>query len=395
MLNDKIIMALKPTGKPKKYADGGGLFLYISDTGSKLWRMAYRFNRKAKLLSFGEYPLVSLQAARLRRDEAKKLLAEGIDPAERKKAEVSTAKDDSFQSIALEWHERHTLHCTPDHRTRLLSGLNAHFFPAFGDKSITKIEAADIMAVVSPPGQTIPLRAGRRLLELCGQIFRYAIAAGRAKFDVTTELTGMLRPRQTGHRAAMLEAKQIGQVLLHLEKHQGYCPVQFGLRLIPLFFVNSSELRFAEWQEFDLAGGTWSIPADRSMTRHTHIVPLAKQAVRVLNDLNEYTGNGRLLFPSPRSRETPVDKSTFVAALRKRGYGNTKLSIHGFRAMAAFMLGELGYPREWIEAQLAHQGRSAKRGDFDHLQYLPERRRMMQAWADFLYAMRDRALHHK
>jgi integrase len=391
MLTDKFIQALKAADKPKKYADGGGLFLFIPVSGKKLWRMAYRVNRKAKLLSFGEYPHLSLRAARQRRDEAKKLLAAGIDPAERKKSSKVSPADNSFRSVALEWHERQTLHCAVRYRSFLLHGLSAYLFPHFGDTPVEDVSAEDIAAALEPLRRSEKLRGGRRLADVCGQICRYAVATGRAKRDATAALPTDLRSKQTGYRASTLDAGKLGQIMLNLEQHNGYFPVKCALRLVPLLFVRSGELRCAEWREFDFPRKLWLIPAQRMMTRHEHSVPLARQSVKILKELHEYTGKGRLLFPGIHSPEKPIDISTITVSLRRRGYDNTKLSFAGIRSLAAQLLHKLGYDEKIIAVQLAHQGGSERGEVFDHYQYLGERKTMMQEWADYLFTLRGNA----
>jgi integrase len=392
MLTDKFIQGLKAADKPKKYADGGWLFLFIPVSGKKLWRMAYRFNKKTKLLSFGEYPYLSLRAARQLRDEAKKLLAAGIDPAEHKKSAKIPSDVHTFRTVALEWHERQTLHCTAHYRSFLLHGLNTHFFPAFGDTPMENITAGDIATALEPFRHSEKLRGGRRLMDICGQVCRYAVATGRAERDVTAALPAALRPKQTNYRAAMLDAGKLGQIMLNLEQHEGYFPVKCALRLVPLLFVRSGELRCAEWREFDFARKLWTIPAQRMLTRHEHIVPLAKQSVKILKELQEYTGNGRLLFPGIHSPDKPIDMSTITVSLRRRGYDNAKLSFVGIRSLAAQLLHKLGYGEKLLAVQLAHQGRSECRNTFDHFQYLDERKIMMQEWADYLSILRGNAL---
>ncbi len=388
MLTDKQIQGLKAADKPKKYADGGGLFLFIPVTGKKLWRMAYRFNRKAKLLSFGEYPHLSLRAARQLRDEAKKLLKAGIDPAEQKKSDKPQSGAHTFRTVALEWHERETLHCTAHYRSFLLHGLNTHFFPSLGDTPMEGMTAQDIALALEPLRQSGQLRGGRRLADVCGQICRYAVAQGRAEYDVTSDLPTTLRPRQTKYRAAMLDAGKLGQIMLRLDRHDGYFPVRCALRLVPLLFVRSGELRCAEWREFDFDRKIWIIPAQRMQTGHEHVVPLAKQTVKILKELRAYSGHGRLLFPGAHSPDKPIDMSTITASLRRRGYDNVKLSFAGIRSLAAQLLHKLGYAEKLIAVQLAHQGRSERRNAFDHFQFLDERKVMMQEWADYLFLLR-------
>lgn len=392
MLTDKQIQGLKAADKPKKYADGGGLFLFIPVTGKKFWRLAYRFNRKAKLLSFGEYPHLSLRAARQRRDEAKQLLKSGIDPAEQKKSDKPQSDVHTFRTVALEWYERETLHCTAYSRSFILHSLNTHLFPSLGDTPLEDVTAQDIALALEPLQRTGQLRGGRRLAEMCGQIYRYALVSGRAKSDVIADLPTALRPKQTKYRAAMLDAGELGQIMLNLERHDGYFPVRCALRLVPLLFVTSGELRCAEWQEFDFDKKLWIIPAQRMQTGHEHIVPLSKQSVKILKELHEYSGNGKLLFPGVHSPDKPIDMSTITVSLRRRGYDNVKLSFVGIRSLAAQLLHKLGYGEKLIAMQLAHQGRIERRSTFDHFLYLDERKIMMQEWADYLFVLRGNAL---
>lgn len=388
MLDDRFIQGLKAADKPKKYADGGGLFLFIPASGKKLWRLAYRFDRKAKLLSFGEYPQVSLRAARQRRDEAKALLKDGIDPAEhRKTARASTGKA-PFQTVAMEWYERETLHCRNSYRAFMLRGMTEYFFPLFGDKAMTDISAEDIMTAIEPLRQSGKLRGGRRLTDVCGQICRYTVATGKAALDATEKLPASLRPKQTGHRAAALDAGKLGQIMLSLERHDGYFPVKCALRLVPLLFVRSGELRCAAWSEFDFSRRLWIIPAQRVAAKHEHVVPLAPQAVNILRELKEYSGHGTLLFPGVRSPERPIDISTITVSLRRRGYDGLKLSFDGIRSLVARRLPGLGYEQNIIDMQLAHSGRIRS----DPWQYLTERKTLMREWANYLFLLRDKAL---
>lgn len=388
MLDDRFIQGLQAADKPKKYADGGGLFLFIPASGKKLWRLAYRFDRKAKLLSFGEYPQVSLRAARQRRDEAKALLKDGVDPAEHRKAARASNGNATFQAVALEWYERETLHCRKHYRAFMLRGMTEYFFPVFGDKAMTNIAAEDIMEAIEPLRQSGKLRGGRRLTDVCGQICRYAVATGKAARDATEELPASLRSRQTGHRAAALEAGKLGQIMLNLEQHDGYFPVKCALRLVPLLFVRSRELRCAAWSEFDFSRRLWIIPAHRMAVKHEHVVPLAPQAVTIFRELKEYSGHGTLLFPGVRSPERPIDISTITVSLRRRGYDGVKLSFDGIRSLVARLLPGLGYDQKIIDMQLAHSGRTC----FDPWQYLTERKTMMREWANYLFVLRDKAL---
>jgi integrase len=394
MLNDTFIRSIKPAEKPKKYADGGGLFLYVPVTGSKLWRMGYRFDKKSKLLSFGEYPAVSLKMARDRRDAAKKLLAEGIDPSRHKKA-VQAAKiaetANAFENIAREWHETRTVDNSPADRRRKLYTLEKYLFPALGKMPIAKIEAPDLLAIVKPLEMEESVELAHRVLQYCGMVFRYAIATGKARHNIVADLRGAVRPKRPVHRASITDAQKIGPLLLDLDEYEGYFQVRCALRLIPLLFVRASELRYAEWSEFDFDEKLWRIPASRMKMGEPHIVPLSEQVIHILTGLREYTGASRLVFPSIKANNKPIAPATMLHALRCMGYRKQELCVHGFRSTASTILNELGYNRDWIERQLAHKEKDQVRAAYNYAQYLPERRTMMQSWADYLDTLREKA----
>lgn len=394
MLNDTFIRNVKPAEKPKKYADGGGLFLYVPTTGSKLWRMAYRFEQKNKLLSFGEYPTVSLKMARERRDAAKKLLAEGIDPSEHKK-QVKKAKlaekANTFEQVAREWYETQTIDKSPGNRRRKIFMLERFCFPVFGDKVMDQVEIADILSVIKPMEQKDKIDMAHRALQYINMVYRYALAVGRAKHNIAADIRGALRPKRPIHRAAITDKDEIGRLLLDIDSFNGYYQTKCGLQLMALFFVRSSELIEAEWTEFNFEEKIWRVPAERMKMRMPHIVPLAIQAIHILKGLREYTGASRYVFPSVKTYEKHIAKSTLLVALRYMGYKKEVLSVHGFRSMASTTLNELGYNRDWIERQLAHKERNSARDAYNYAQYLSQRKTMMQEWADYLDTLRERA----
>ncbi len=386
-LTDTQIKNLKSPGTPKKYFDGGGLFLFVSATGSKLWRMAYRFERRGKLLSFGEYPAVSLKDARDRREEAKKLLANGIDPGAQKKtvkaAQLSEVND-TFRSVALEWHDTRTADFTEKHRGTVMYRLEKYIFPIIGNRHIARMEAPDILAVVRPLEHKGQNETARRMLQIISQVYRYAVITGRARRNPATDLHGALKPRKTVHRAAITEPVKVGQLLRDCDNYEGYFPIVCALRLTPLVFVRPTELRAAEWSEFNLEGQEWRIPAARMKMKQVHIVPLSKQAVKILEELKEFSGSGKYLFPSIRTETRPLSDATMLNALRRMGYAKDEMCTHGFRSTASTLLNELGYNRDWIERQLAHGERNDVRAAYNYAEYLTERRKMMQEWADYL-----------
>lgn len=390
-LTDTYIRSLKAADKEQKHFDGGGLYLSIPKTGRKLWRMAYRFDQKTKLLSFGEYPTITLKDARQRRDEAKKLLANGIDPGAQKKAakeeQLSEVKD-TFQNIALEWHDTRTSDFTEKHRGTVMYRMEKYIFPLIGHEHIARIEAPDILAVVKPLEHKGQNETARRILQIIGQVYRYAVITGRARRNPATDLHGALRPRKTVHRAAITEPTKVGQLLRDCDNYEGYFPIVCALRLAPLVFVRPTELRAAEWSEFNLAEQEWRIPAERMKMKQMHIVPLAKQTVKILEELQPFSGNGKYLFPSIRTDVRPISDVTLLNALRRMGYEKHEMCTHGFRSIASTLLNELGYNRDWIERQLAHGERNDVRAAYNYAEYLPERRKMMQEWADYLQKLK-------
>lgn len=391
-LNDTYIRSLKPDLKPRKYFDGGGLFLFIPTSGSKLWRMAYRFNGKSKLLSFGEYPTISLRDARARREEAKQLIAKDIDPSEHKR-EVRQAKIDaernSFENIAREWHETRMAEFSEKHQGTVMYRLETYIFPAIGKVGITKLETQDIMAVVKLLEQKGNYETSRRLLQIISQVFRYAVITGKAKHNIAADMRGALRPRKVTHRAALVEPEKVGQLLRDIDDYEGYFPLVCALKLAPLVFTRPTELPAAQWKEFDLEAAEWRIPAERMKMRQQHIVPLSEQALAVLRDLYAFTGGGKYLFPSTRTETRPIADATMLNALRRMGYQKHEMSVHGFRSIASTLLNELGFNRDWIERQLAHGERDEVRAAYNYAEYLPERRKMMQAWATYLDKLRS------
>ncbi len=386
-LTDTRIKSLKNSGKPTKISDGNGLHLYLSASGKKLWRMTYYFDQKEKLLSFGEYPFISLERAREKRKEVKQLLAEGIDPGAHKKA-VQKAQlsetNDIFKNIALEWHETRTADFTEKHRGTVMYRMDKYIFPIIGGEHITRLEAPDILSVVKPIEQKGQNETARRLLQIISQVYRYAIITGRAKHNVASDLSGALRPRKVTHRAALTEPTRVAQLLRDCDNYEGYFPIVCALRLAPLVFVRPTELRAAEWSEVNLKEKEWRIPAERMKMKQMHVVPLSKQAVRIIKELQPFSGSEKYLFPSIRTSTRPLSDATLLNAIRRMGYGKDEMCTHGFRSIASTLLNELGYNRDWIERQLAHGERDEVRAAYNYAEYLPERRRMMQEWSDYL-----------
>ena len=390
-LNDTFIRSVKPLYKPKKYFDGGGLFLFVPASGSKLWRMAYRFDGKSKLLSFGEYPAVSLKDARERREEAKKLLARNIDPSEQKREEKQArirAERDSFQNIAKEWYATRMAEFSPKHQGTVMYRLETYIFPAIGKIHIARLEPQDLLDVVKSIENKGNFETSRRVLQIINQVFQYAVITGRTKYNIAAGMRGALRPRNVVHRAAVLEPAKVGQLLRDIDEYYGYFPLVCALKLAPLVFTRPTELRAARWSEFDLEAAEWRIPAERMKMKQRHIVPLSTQAIAILHDLYDLTGDGIFLFPSTRTATRPISDVSMLNALRRMGYTREEMSVHGFRSIASTLLNELGYNRDWIERQLAHGDKNGVRAAYNYAEYLPERRRMMQEYANYLDSLR-------
>lgn len=393
-LTDATARNAKPAAKPQKLSDGGGLQLLVQPTGGKLWRLAYRFAGKQKTLALGVYPAVSLAEARGGRDEAKKLLAKGVDPSAQRKVDRQVGKaatDSSFRVVAEEviskLEREGRAHVTLVKKRWLLDFA----FPAFGDRPVAEITARELLALLREIEGRGLYETAKRLRSTCGMVFRFAIATGRADRDPSVDLRGALTTHQVSHRATIVDPAGIGALLRAIDGFDGQPTTRAALRLAAHVFVRPGELRHAEWQEFDLDAAVWSIPAEKMKMRRQHRVPLARQSLAILRDLKEITGSGRWLFPSVRTVARPISENTLNAALRRLGYGSEAMSTHGFRAMAATRLNEMSrWNPDAIERQLAHEEANAVRRAYTHsAEYWPERVSMMQAWADYLDELRE------
>ena len=386
-LTDTAIRNTKPTEKPTKLTDGGGLYLLLNPNGSRWWRLDYRFRGKRKTISMGIYPEVSLKDARNRRDEARKLLASEVDPGENRKA-IKAAKTESsansFEVVAREWFAKYSGTWKENHSDRIIRRFELDIFPWIGGKPISEISAPELLATVRKIEDRGALETAHRALGNCGQVFRYAIATGRAMRDISADLKGALPPaNKSGHFAAITEPKQVGSLLRALDGYTGSQIVRHALRLAPLVFVRPGELRKAEWADIDLDAAEWRYIVTKTNT--PHIVPLARQAIEILTELKALTGNGRFLFPGARTLARPMSDNAILAAMRRMGIEKDEMSGHGFRAMARTILDEvLGFRPDYIEHQLAHAVKDPNGRAYNRTAHLPERRRMMQEWSDYL-----------
>jgi len=385
VLTDKAVKGLVPKQKPYKKADEKGLYVLVQPGGSKLWRVKFRYGGKEKLLALGMYPEVPLRLARERRDAARAQLARDADPsAERRDAKAVVA--DTFAAIADAWLKAQRLSAGTSEQTR--RRLAAHLLPYLGHLPIREIAAPDLLRVIRKIEARGTHATAHRIRALCGGIFRFAIATGQADRDPAADLRGALIAAPSGHFASLTDPRKIGALLRAIDGYAGQPAVMFALRLAPLAFVRPGELRSAEWTEFDFEAAEWRIPASRMKMGTPHVVPLASQAIAILNELRLHTGQGRLLFPGLRTTARPISNGTLNAALRRLGYAADEMTAHGFRSMASTALNELGWPPDVIELQLAHQERNKVRASYNKASRLAERKKMMQAWADYLDVLR-------
>lgn len=393
MLTETAVKVAKPAEKPRKLFDERGLYLFIPPTGARLWRLKYRLSGKEKLLALGAYPDISLKRARERRDEARKLIAEGIDPSAKKKAERQ-ASADTFSAIAAEWLELQHKRYKPRSISKTQWMLDDWLSKPLGTRPIREITAAEILAACRRPEAMGKRETAHRVRALAGRIVRYAVATGRAERDPSADLRGALAPVVVTNYPAITEPKRIGELLRAIDGYQGQPSTAYALKLAPLTFVRPGELRGARWSEFELDSDTpqWRIPAERMKMAEQHIVPLSHQAVALLRELHAITGDCEYLFPSLRSSKRPISDNTVNAALRRLGYGADEMTGHGFRAMASTCLNEQGWHPDLIELQLAHAERDKVRAAYNRAERLTERRKMMQAWAAYLVRLKEGAV---
>lgn len=390
-LSDTAIRNAKPRDKRYKIYDSGGLFMIITPSGGKWWRFRYYFEGKEKLLALGVYPYIGLKDARERREEARTLVAKGIDPGLHKKAvrqSIRAENENSYEVIAREWVERYSSGWAAGTRRRVLAAQGRYIFPLIGKRPIRQITAPELLVALRHIEKNGKLFTAHRILQDCGRIFRYAIATGRGERDTAADLRGALPPAKGGNFATITDPASIGILIKNIDEYTGDITIKAALKMIAYTFVRSGELRRAEWSEFNAEAAEWRIPEGRMKMRQVHIVPLARQVVELLKELHLFTGHSRYVFPALRSNHDVIGDTTMISALRRIGYSKSEMSIHGFRSMASTRLNEMGFNRDWIERQLSHGDRGSIRGRYNFAEYLPERRKMMQAWADYLDMLR-------
>ena len=392
-LNDTMLRNLKPEPKPKKLFDGGGLYLHLKPNGSKLWCMAYRYEGKTKTLSFGHYPTISLKGARTRRDDAKALLANGIDPYVEKKqakerlASEENCQENTFGAIAEEWFKRYSKQISDKHIIRLRRRLDGKILPAIGAKLVTECEPIDFLNIAAIDETAGHDEAARRVIYICNQVMEYARVTGRVDYNKAAGLTKVLAPLKVTHRPAVTDPQAIGQLLRDIDTYKGYFSVVYYLKILPYVFTRPSELRLATWQEIDYDAAIWHVPAARMKMRKDHLVPLARQVIDLLHQLKQYCASD-YLFPSVRANSAPISDATALAGLRRMGYEKDEATLHGFRGTASTLLNDMGFRPDIIEMQLAHQDSNKVRAAYNRAERFNERRQMMQVWADYLDKLR-------
>jgi integrase len=384
-LTEARIRSAKPKGRPYKLRDGGGLFLLITPANARLWRLRYKVRGRESMLGLGTYPATSLKAARARRAELRTALEAGKNPAAERRAERESSAN-TFEAISREWLAKQPF--APKTLKKAVWTFEDLLFPYVGSRPVSALTPPELLEVFRRLERRGKHETAHRAKQRVGQVIRYAIATGRAERDPTVDLRGALTPIKVTNRAAVTDPREVAQLLRALHGYRGHYVVETAIKLAPLVFVRPGELRAAEWAEMDLDAGEWRIAAHRTKMRRPHFVPLARQAVDILREIEPLTGRGRYVFPSPRSALRPLSDNAITAALRRIGYTGEQMSWHGFRAMASTLLNETGYPPDVIELQLAHQERNEVRAAYNRAQRLEERRKMMQAWANYLDALR-------
>ena len=387
-LSDMKIKTAKPAESEYKLADGGGLYLLVTTTGGKLWRMDYRYGDKRKTSSFGAYPTVSLSDARQMREDAKKLLENDVDPGEVKKAQRATRGEqnaNSFEVVAREWHGKYAHTWVASHAQHKLERLEKNVFPWIGKRPVAEITAPEVLEVLRLMESRGILDTAHRVRFECGAIFRYAVATGRADRDPVADLKGALPPVKNGHHSAPTEPKLVAPLLRAIDEFQGSFVVKCALQLAPMLFVRPGELRAAEWSEIDFDNAQWNIPAEKMKMKVAHLVPLSRQALKVLVELRSLTGHSKYVFPCHRSPLRCMSENAVNAGLRRMGFEKSEITGHGFRAMARTILDEVLHVRpDFIEHQLAHAVKDPNGRAYNRTAHIEARREMMQTWSAYL-----------
>lgn len=387
-LTDLAIRRSKPKDKPYTLNDGNGLSLLIEPNGSKGWRLRYRFSGKAKLMSLGTYPNVALADARTARDEAKKLIAGGIDPAEVRKAkkrEIESRFGNTFEGIAREWYEKRFDRWSPSYAEEMIETFEKDVFPYIGSRPIAEIKPMELLAVLSVLNDRGATEKLRKVRQRCGEVFRYAVITGRAEYNPAPDLVSAFAPHKKEHYA-FLKTDELPEFFRILNTYTGSLIVKLAMRLLILTGVRPGELRQAEWCEIDFDNRVWEVPKERMKMRRPHCVPLSEQALTILEQLKPMTGHYQYIFPGRIHHSKPMSEMAMNVLIRRIGYAG-RVTGHGFRHTMSTILHEQGYNTAWIETQLAHVDKNSIRGTYNHAQYLDGRREMLQWYADYMDAL--------
>lgn len=385
-LTNKDLRDLKPAERPYKKFHERGLFVIVTTDGKIHWRFKYKFQSREKLLSLGQYPEVKISEAEKRGDDFRRQLRDGIDPSVKRQAEKH-ADGDTFKAVAEEWLGNQK-DLSPETVDQFRARATAYLYPKIGHHKIGSIEPTDLLTALRAVEAKGRHDTAHRCKSFAGRVFRYAIATGRAKRDPSADLKDALVTVRATHHAAVTTPKEVGKLMQDIDAYAGFSSVMAALRLAPLVFVRPGELRGAEWIEFDLKAAEWRIPAARMKMKADHIVPLSRQAVAVLEEQKSISGATRYVFPSVRTTDKPISENTINAALRGLGYTSEQMTGHGFRTTASTLLHELGYDSDVIERQLAHTEGNKTKAAYNRAEHLPQRRKMMQGWADHLDKLR-------
>ena len=384
-LNDMQIRRAKPEAKAYTLGDGQGLSLLIEPNGSKSWRFRYRFAGKPKMISLGVYPTITLADARSRRDDARKLVAEGKNPSEVRKEQkiaLQTESESAFEKIATEWHQMKSTKWSEGYASDIMEAFQNDIFPYVGTRPVGEIKPLELLNVLRKIEKRGALEKMRKVRQRCSEVFRYAIATGRAEFNPAADLSSALEVHQSNH-FPFLKADEIPDFLCALDSYTGSRLVQIATKLLMITGVRTIELRAALWSEFDLDNAIWEIPAERMKMRRSHLVPLSTQALDLLNELNIMTGSYRYVFPGRNDPNKPMSEASINQVIKRIGYGG-KLTGHGFRHTLSTILHERGFNSVWIEIQLAHIDKNTIRGTYNHANYYEKRIIMLQWYSDFI-----------
>lgn len=398
-LTEVKLRAIKASGKIERFHDGQGLYLELSVAGGKHWRWKYSFDGKEKRLTFGAWPEMSLRDAREKRDDARKVLRSGIDPGNQSRKKIlAHTQGRTFESVAREWVASRTEVWAQRHTETVVDRLVANVYPAIGTMPVADVGPVNVLLLVKDIEARGSLEVAKRVLGICSQIFRYAVALQLVPSDPCRDLSGALAPRVKSHFAALTTGLDAGELMRRIDEYQGTAVVRAALVFSALTFCRPGPIRHAEWSEIDFSGQQWIIPAakmkltkEMKLRKDPHLVPLARQAMDLLSKVQHFTGRGRYIFPNPRNKDLPMSENAVNVAIRRMGYGKEQMTAHGFRSMASSLLNEAGHRQDVIEAQLAHTSADKIRAIYNRAQYMDERRALMQSWADMLDAFKTAA----